>query len=148
MRRAPKRSVKKRRRRPAGEWAVESALQSHWRTETLFCDAGRVSKATEEEDEGDARDCAVKGRGPKGDALANVGEHQVALDVALEGDLEHAAADVHADPVVALLGQDLAAEATPRANVEEVARAREVVVEGRGGEVEQFEAAVRHLCLD
>lgn len=126
----------------------------------------------------DARDGAVERRGAERDALADVGEHEVALDLALECDLEHAAADVHADPLVALLGEDLAAKAAAGADVEEEARAAQVVEVGLvvlllvvvvvavvahggllclarglgrgrgGGEVEELEAAVGHLCLD
>jgi len=89
---------------------------------------GRRERKSEGDE--DARDGAVERRGAERDALADVGEHEVALDLALECNLEHAAADVHADPLVALLGEDLAAEAAAGADVEEEARAAQVVEVG------------------
>lgn len=73
---------------------------------------------------------------------------------------EHATADVHADPLVPFFGEDFSTEATPGPDIEQVARSSSyavlllvlIVVIDHGlfgsGQVEQFEAAVCHLCLD
>lgn len=95
-------------------------------------------------DGGDA-DGGVEGARAEGDALAHVGEEEVALDVALEGDVEHGGGDVHADPGVGpavfgeLGGEDFAGEAAAATDVED---------EGGGFEVEDFEGAPGHGGLD
>lgn len=90
-------------------------------------------------------DRGVEGSRAEGHALANVGQHQVALDVALQRNVQHGGGDVHADPGVRAAvgrvdgGEDLAGEAAAAADVED---------EGRGLEVEQLEGAAGHGGLD
>lgn len=73
-------------------------------------------------------------------ALPHVGEEEIALDtLALQGDVQHAGGDVHADPDVAVFREYLAGETGATAYVE---------YEGRVIEIEKFEGAVGHGRLD
>lgn len=90
-------------------------------------------------------DGGVKRSRAEGHALANVCQHQVALDITLQRNIQHGRGDVHADPGVRAAvgrvdgGEDLAREATAAANVEDKRRALEV---------EELEGAAGHGGLD
>lgn len=118
--------------------AVEEAIESsRGRRLARLC-------AAEPLDGGDA-DGGVEGARAERHSLANVGEHQVALDVALQRNVQHGGRDVHADPGVRPAvggvdgGEDLAGEAAAAADVED---------EGGGLEVEKLEGAAGHGGLD
>ena len=106
-----------------GPWArlsLLSALQSHWMAEMLMAASNEPAR--------------------KRHALADVGEHQVALDVALQRNVQHRRRHVHADPGVRPAvrglhgGQDLARQAAAAADVEDQRRALEVQqLEGAAG---------------
>lgn len=89
-------------------------------------------------------DGRIERPGPHRDALPNVGEQEVALDVPLQSDVEHRGGNVHADPHVGTAlrgrdrGQDVAGETGAAADVEH---------EGRGLETEELESPVGHVDL-
>lgn len=89
-------------------------------------------------------DGRVESACPKGYALSDIGEQEVALDVSLQGDIEHGSGDVHADPDVRTAvrcwcrGKDFAGETGTTAYVED---------EGRRRQGEELEGTVGHFNL-
>jgi hypothetical protein len=64
-------------------------------------------------------DSAVKGTRSKAKSLANVLEEEVPLDFPFHRDFEHARRDVHTDPVVTVLVENLAAQSRTATNVQQ-----------------------------